>query len=83
MALHSGVDHSNQFRSEQAGRMPRCLEEAHKLLFLHEDPLRKNAGNPDTTTAKIILERSQDYCALKEPVEKKSPFFKAPLPDII
>jgi hypothetical protein len=47
------------------------LEEAHKLLFLHEDPLRKNAGNPETTTASLVVERSTDYCALKEGAEKK------------
>jgi hypothetical protein len=59
------------FALARAGHHAECLEEAHKLLFLHEDPLRKNAGNPDTTTVSLIVERSTDYCGLKEPVEKK------------
>jgi hypothetical protein len=55
----------------RAGHHAECLEEAHNLLFLHEDPLRKNAGNPDVNTAGIIVERSTDYCALKEGADKK------------
>jgi hypothetical protein len=47
-------------------RHAECMEEAHKLLFLHEDPLR-----PKDTTVSMLVERGTDYCALKESADKK------------
>jgi len=44
----------------------RCTDEAHKLLFLHETPNR-NQG----TDVALVKERAIDYCAVKEPVDKK------------
>jgi len=43
-----------------------CMQEAEKLLFLHESPLR-----PHGTDAAIISERAVDYCALKSSADKK------------
>jgi len=49
-----------------AKHMAECMDEAHKLLFLHEDPLR-----PKETTVSMLVERGTDFCALKEAADKK------------